>query len=95
MNPAWKSVKRYGFCRPSWACLFYFTKVELETEYFERLVKRATAQQDIGYAMNHTYARRDPLDHGWPGWSNLTEPKQAQPNPNPTPDPSGEDDVED
>ena len=54
MNPAWKSVKRYGFCRPSLACPFYFTNIELEAESVEKLARRASDQQEIGYAVYDT-----------------------------------------
>ena len=90
MNPAWKSTKRYGFCRPSWACPFYFTTVELEAEAVAKLVKRATDQQDIGYAVYDTYGGRDPLHHGWPALNTLAERKRAQSNQNPPPEPSEE-----
>ena len=90
MNPAWKSMKRYGFCRPSWACPFYFTNVELEAEVVEKLAKRASEQQDIGYTVYDTYEGRDPLDHGWPGLNNLAERKSSQSNQNPPLEPSDE-----
>ena len=83
INPAWKSVKRYGFCRLSWACPFYFTNVELEAESVEMLARRAIDQQDIGYVVYDTYAGRDPLDHGSRGLNHLAERRRSQGNPIP------------
>ena len=88
MNPAWKSSKLFGFCRPSWACPFYFTTIELEAEPTEKLLRRANVQQDIGYAVYDTYGGRDPLHHGWPALNTLAERKRAQSDQNPPPDPS-------
>ena len=86
MNPGWKSLKRYGFCRPSWACPFYFTTIELEAEPLEKLVKRANDQQDIGYAVYDRYDGRDPITNGWPLLDTLAERRRSQGQNIPPPD---------